>query len=449
MKITQEEVADGQAILHVELEDSDLDPYLDQGYRRVSQQITIPGFRKGKAPRRIVEGFMGRESLLSEVLDYMVSDVTQRAIEEQNLDAVGLPRIEDLDLTPVQFKATIPLRPDVQLGDYRSIRIDYQVDETTDEAISERIDMIRESLGTWETVERSPQFGDLTSVNFQGSVNGDVIWEREDSTLYLDEDGETPLAGFAAKVVGAEIDAEFEFTLPVPEDYLDASIAGEEASFSVMVSEVKERVLPELNDEFAQSLPDGFEDLDALRTAVADALREDTERQTQQQYQNDVLEALMEEAAIELPPVLLEREAEHIVEDQYRYLEQINVRRDDYLRATETTDEEVRQRAVDEAAGRLKRDFAIRRVAELENLEVADSEIDERFNEIFAGQPIRRQERQERQASVERMLRYEKTVELLVEIAKGNNAAGDTQIETDESGSEDPQGGHTEDDSQA
>jgi trigger factor len=449
VKITQEEIVDGQTTLHVELEDSDLGPYLDQGYQRMSQRIVIPGFRQGKAPRRIVEGFVGRESLLNEVLDKMVSEVIGQAIKEQDLDAVGTPQIQDLDLDPVQFKATIPLRPEVRLGDYRSIRVDFQVDEITDDDVSDRIDSIRESLGTWETVERSPEFKDLISLDFRGSVEGEVIWDREDSTLYLDEEGRIPIPGFTAEMVGAETNEEIEFTLQVPEEYSDASIAGKEAHFSATVNDVKERVLPELNDEFAQNLPDNFEDLNALRTTVEESLKENTEQQADQRYQTEVIEALLDETTIELPPVLLEREADHIEHDQDSFLERAGIRRDDYLRSIGSTEEEVHQQAVDEAANRLKRSFAINRIAELEGVEATEPEIDEQFNQIFAGQPLRRQEREERRASIERMLKYDKTVELLVEIAKGEHASGDTQNEPNDSGSGDPEGGHIEDDSKA
>ena len=440
---------DGQTTLHVELEDSDLDPYLDRGYRSVSQRVVIPGFRKGKAPRRIVEGFMGRESLLTEVLENLVSEVTDRAIKEQDLNAVGLPKIDDLELDPVQFTATVPLRPDVQLGDYRSIRIDYQQDEITEQDVSDRIDEIRESLGTWEPVERAPQLGDLITIDFSGSAGDDHTWDREDTTFYMNQDGTFPVPGFSEKLVGAEVGNTLEFSVDLPEDFEVASIAGKEATFSVTVKDVKGRALPELNDEFAQSLPDGFEDLNALRTAVEEVLTQSTENQTDQRYEADVIEALLAEAEIQIPPILLEREADHIVGDQLNFLERANIRRDDYLRSIGSTEEEVRQQAEEEADQRLRRNFAIGEVTDLEGVEASDEEIDERFNEVFAGRRIRRQERREGRSSVERILKYEKTVSLLVEIAKGEHKSTDTRNDSDDNGSGDPEGGETEDDSQA
>jgi len=151
VKITAEEAVDRQTVLQIELEDEDLDPYLDRGYRKVVQRTIIPGFRKGKAPRRIVETYIGRESLLNEVMDDMLPEVTVRAIEEQALDAAGLPRIELIGLEPFTFKATIPLVPEIDLGAYRDIRIEQEPAEVTQEDIDNRLDQVRQSQATWGT----------------------------------------------------------------------------------------------------------------------------------------------------------------------------------------------------------------------------------------------------------------------------------------------------------
>ena len=119
LKITQEEVVDNQTTLHIELEDDDLVPYLDRGYRRIANQVSVPGFRKGKAPRTIVEGLIGRESILNEILDAMVSETVVKAVDELGLDSMGMPRVDDLDFDPVQFTAVVPLSPDIDLGDLR------------------------------------------------------------------------------------------------------------------------------------------------------------------------------------------------------------------------------------------------------------------------------------------------------------------------------------------
>jgi len=132
VKITQGEIEDRQTVLRVELEDEDIATYLDQGYRRLVQRTSIPGFRKGKAPRRIVENFLGRESLINEVIDSMLPEVTTKAITEQELDAGGLPSIELIEMDPFTFEATVPLTPEVDLGQYSDIRVEQEAAEVTE-----------------------------------------------------------------------------------------------------------------------------------------------------------------------------------------------------------------------------------------------------------------------------------------------------------------------------
>ena len=446
MKITQEEVVDNQTTLRIELEEADLNPYLDQGYRRLAPQISLPGFRKGKVPRHIVEGFMGRESLLNEVLDSMVYEVTSKAIEEQDIDAAGVPKIEDLDLDPVSFTAIVALKPEVELGDYKSIRVPFGTDEVTDEAVTQRIDNIRESMGSWETVERSPQIGDLLNLDARGEIEGEEFWSREDGVLYLDEEGSVPVTGFPQAMVGIEPGQETEFTLSIPEDFRDASIAGKEASFTVTVKEVRERSLPELNDEFAQGLPDGYENLEALREEVRKGMAADAEARLEQEYESKVVQSLIDEATITIPPVMLENETNRIQNTQDQFLERANIRRDDYLRSIGKTEEEAQKEAEEEAEQRIRRTFALNKVSELEEIEVTDQEIDERFNEMYAGQRMRRQEQRSRREPLDDMLKYEKTVALLVEIAKSEDQPAEAQAESNQETSQDAQEGDAQDD---
>ena len=448
MKITQDEVVDNQTTLHIELEDSDLGPYLDQGFKRISPQLSIPGFRKGKAPRRVIESYIGRDGLLNEVFDNMVFEVTGKAIEEQNLNAVGIPRIDSAEMDPVQFSATVPLRPEFDLGDYRSIRIDYEEVVISEDDISSRIDDIRQSLGTWEEVERTPQFGDLTSIDLHGVVDDEPVWTGEDLTFYLDEEGSNPLPGFPAEIVGAEVNEQIEFTLEVPDDFRDASIAGKEASFSVTVKTVQERILPELNDEFAQGLPDGFENLDALRAQVEEALTADAKTKANSEYEDRVILTLLDGVDIDIPPILLDQEVENIKAQQDQFLQQSNILREDYLAAIGKTEEEALKEAEEGADRRIRREFAISKLAEIEGVEVTTPEIDERFNQLFAGQPMRRRERRQRRESLAEALKFEKTVNLLVAIAKGEHATEDTDTGPDQDSSDDPEALEAQDDTQ-
>jgi len=439
LKITQEEIVDSQAVIHIELEDPDLDPYLDQGYRRVVQRIVIPGFRKGKAPRRIVENFIGRESLLNEVLDTMIYEVTDKAIEEQELEASGLPKIEELELDPFTFKAVVPLRPEVDLGDYISLRVPYEPEEVSEDDIEGRLDELRQSLATWDPVERQVALGDLVTVGIKATVEDRNIVDEEDTTYFLDADGSNPLPGFAQKMEGLEAEKQHEFTIEIPDDYRDDSLAGKEAAFTVDIKDIKERILPELDDEFAKGLPEEYDSLEALKTEIEKGLAEETETRSKRQYEDEVVTAMLDAATMDLSPVMLDHEIEHIEEDQNKLFQQLNIRRDDYLQSIGTTSVEQRAQARTEAEQRIRRTFALNKLAELEGIEVSEEDLAARIEEILSGDPEgsdRRQEIEDQTESIERMLKYEKTISVLVEIAKGE-AESSEQEEDESEGAED------------
>ncbi len=448
MKITQDDVVDNQTALHIELEEEDLGPYLDRGYQRISNQIVIPGFRKGKAPRRVVESMVGRESLLNEVLDSMVFESVGKAIEEQELDSVGIPKIDDVDLDPVQFTAVVPLRPEIDLGAYEDIRVEFEESEVTDEQIDERLQAIRESLGTWEPVERPAQFGDMAVINMTSEVEGESRWQGEESSFFMAEDGRYPVPGFAAELVDLEIGQPTEFTLEVPEDFTDASLVGKEASFNVTVTEVRERVLPELTDEFVQGLPDGFADLEALTTAVREGMASESEMQTRMEYRDSVIDTLLESASFTIPPVVIETEIERIQDSQRRSLENANIQVSDYLAAIGMTEEQAEQEAEEQAEQRVRRSLVINKLADLEEVEVTDPEIDEQFNQLYAGQRMRRQERRDMRNSLSDRIRYDKAIDAMVSIAKGERDGDATPEEqNEESEVPDSEGDQQEDDS--
>lgn len=436
MIITQEEVVNRQTVLHIELEAEDVDPYLDQGYRRVAQRTLIPGFRKGKAPRSIVERFLGRESLLTEVLDSMVPEVTDRAITAQDLDAAGLPKVELLTTDPVTLKATVPLKPDVDLGSYRAIRVPEVPVEFSDEDVKRALEQMQQSLASWEPVDRPVKMGDTVTVDAVGKVGDRTLLDERDTVIFLDEHNTSPAPDFAQNLVDVTRDERKDFTVTMPDDHQDESIAGKEASFSVSVIEIKERVLPELDDEFAKSYGDGHESLEALREKVGADLRTEAEQRSGQQYKDAALQALVRDATIELSPLMVEHEVEHMEENRARVFQRVNIRMDDYLKSIGKTADEVRGEMEAEAVERLGRSFALSKVTELEELDASDEDVEERLQSLRADSDQASDEQEitdEVRDSVKRMLLSEKTVDRLTAIARGDlEDAEETQEDTQE-----------------
>ena len=440
MKITQEEVVDRQTVLLIELEDDDLGPYLDRGYKRVVQRISVPGFRRGKAPRWRVEQVVGREGLINEVLDTMLPEVTDRAISEQELDAAGLPSLELVEINPFSVKATVPLVPKIDLALYTDIRIPVEPVEVTEEDVDQRLDQLRESIAAWEPVDRPVQAGDLITMDAVGTVAGRTVLNEQNAVYFVDEDSTRPFPSFSQQLVGIESGSAKEFALELPADFMDETIAGGRIELTVTASEIKERILPELDDEFAKGVGDGHESLEALRREVRKELATQAEQAADRSHRDAVLQALVDGTEVELSPLMVEHETEHIQGDQARVLSQINVRMDDYLRSIGKTAEEMRTETKDEAIGRLKRTFLLTKVAEAEGITVSDEEVEEKVREMLSesreGAP-RVQDSDELRGSLRRSLLVERSVDKLVAIAKGEAASENAQEQEPDRASDD------------
>ena len=422
MKITQDEVVERQTTLHIELDDEDIDPYLQRAYSRVVQNVNIPGFRKGKAPRSIIEQYFGRESLLNEILDSMLPELTGKAITEEDIDAVGMPSIDLEGLDPFQFSAVVPLKPDINLGEYKSIRVEKETPSLPDDAIDERIEQLRLSVASWEPVDRSVQTGDMVSTQIKGTLDDEVILDESDAVYLVNEDIGRPFPGFSDKLVGLESDEPSSFDLDIPEDFQDENLAAKNISFEVNIKDIKERVLPELDDAFAQSIGEGYESLEDLREEVDKSIINEAETEASRAHRENVIQALLESATEELPPLLIEHESTHMVEEQERMVTQANMVLDDYLTSIGKTRTELEEESRDEAIGRLTRSFVLSALADEENIDISDDEITERIEELFSNSDEEKPDSSQTAEMMDymrRSMRMEQTMTRLEDIAEG------------------------------
>ena len=336
MKITQDDIEQCQTVLHIELDEEDIDPYLNKAYKKVVSRVNIPGFRKGKAPRSIIEQYFGKESLINEELDSMLPELTSKAISQQELDIVGMPSISLEKMDPISFSATVPLTPSIDLGDYSSIRVKRKNTRITKKVIDERIEQLRTSVAAWEPADRKIQTGDMVSANIVGVHNDDEVINEPDGVYLVSEEIERPFPGFANKLIGLESDKPSTFELDIPKDFNDEKLAGNTISFNVTVKDIKERILPEVTDEFAQSLGAEYEDLDSLKSEIRKSLKSEAEAEAIRDFRENIISELIDTATIELPPLLVQLESEHMVNEQERMVQQANMVLDDYLQSIGT-----------------------------------------------------------------------------------------------------------------
>ena len=443
MNITQQEELARQTKLEIELDDNDIEPYLNKGYQRVVQRVNIPGFRKGKAPRSIVEKQFGKLYLINEIAEHMVSDVTSKIIEEKELDLGGLPRISLISLDPVKFEATVPLKPLVELGDYKTITVDLPVNKVNASDVNSQIERVRESQSTWEPVSRKAKLEDILTIDFTANVEGTVFIEKNDAIIILDNQRDTIVPGFCNNLVGVSKGKSKKFQIILPEDYRAESsendIGGKEASFEVTVTEIKERLLPEADDEFAKSVGSGHTSLKELKKSIKQELQQEFDREHDVQFENAAVTQLVEKSEITVPELLIEHELDHIMEERQQSLSRMNVELKDFLSYSGKTEEEFKDELRQSSIERLHRTYILQSFLEQEKLEVDEQQVKLRLDQLKASinpaevkksgiKPKELQQRiQEAEDRIRGDIQFESAVKKLSDIAKSNIKSSRTE----------------------
>lgn len=429
MKVATDRTAESQAVLNVELEPQELEKWLDKAYKRLVQRVAVPGFRKGKAPRPILEVQVGRERLVEEAIQLLVPETTERLIKEQSLEAFAEPKIEVENMNPLIFKATVPLKPNVDLGDYASIRVAAEPVLITDDQVTKVIDEVRWEQAPWVPVERPVQMGDMLIMDIDARVDGRPFMNQKGATHRPIAEVPDPVPGFNEKLAGAAKEELREFTIAFPADHPARQWAGRSYEFKVTVHEIKEKKLPELNDDFAKGVGEGFDNLQKLTERVRENLRTAAETEARKRYEEQTVDALVQQATIKFPPVLTEREVEHLLSDQERELRASNISWDDYLRRSGKTIDQLREEVAPVAAQRVVRSLALSRLAEMQQIQVAPEEVDAEVESIVkgSGEHADRMRQaltaQSGRDSVARSLLTRKTLERLTTIARGEQPA--------------------------
>lgn len=422
MKVTRGETKDRQIVLHIEVDDTMVEEHMKRAHQKVAARVNVPGFRKGKAPRSVIERFVGREYLLEEALETLVPDAVSTAVESESLEASATPRVSVADRDPVvKLDATVPLSPEATLSDYSDIRFDDKLEEVTDEQIEENVSRLQESNATWEDASRPVEAGDLVTVTMKGTVEGQDFVEQSDSEYMADPENPNPVPGFSASLVGIEIGGSKSFSLEIPEDFRNTELAGKTADFEVSVSSTKAKVLPELTDELVKGLGEELNTLADLRTRIRENLEARAEQTLKESLEEKVIDALVERASFEVSPILIEHEAEHILHDQQQALSQYNISFEQYLAQTGQTSEQLIDGAKESAAKRLKRTLVMDQLADAEKVEPSDDEIEAEIEQWKAqqeGNDSADYDSEESRKAVVTVLRRRKAMERAIEIAQ-------------------------------
>ena len=422
MKISAENLGNCQTVFTIEAEASELDKSLDEAYHHLVNEVSIPGFRKGKAPRAILVQHIGKKNLLDEALEHLIPQLYKQAIESQKLEPITGPQIEITQTEPVVFKAIVSLKPEVKLGDYHSIRLEPgPVIEIADKEVTAAMEEFRERQGAWVPVDRLVELGDLVTMDIQANVDGKPWLNHKDILYEMDKDSRSPVPGFVAHLQGAEKNKEGTFSLTIPDDYPINEMRGKEGTFQVTVTEVKEKQLPELNDELAQSA--GYDNLEDMKRKVAADLRAKAEARDRLESKQKALDALVKISEVNYPPILEDEEITGLLRNEAQRLGFREIA--DYLKKANKTEEEIKQELRPIAKKRLIQSLVLGKLAEEEKIEISSSEVDNKVDEITGDAEDKEKARQffslpQIKQSIEQSLRTQKTMDQLLQIAIGN-----------------------------
>ncbi|MBI4328928.1 MAG: trigger factor [Chloroflexi bacterium] len=446
MKVALERIPESQARLTVELEQAEIELHRQKSYRKLSQRAVVPGFRKGKAPRHILERLLGPTALLEEGLETLLAESTYEAIRQEGLDVVGQPQIADIDMDGaaprLSWKATVPLRPSVDLGDYRAIRVPAEEAKATEEQVQQRLESIRLQATPFEPLDRPAEIGDMLTLDVVAVAHdvpmpvegqegvtapGDLTFMDERSWNFRLVAGTLfPVPGFDEQAKGMVKEETRQFSLTPSEDFAIRDIAGKRCDFTVKLLEVKAQSLPEMDDEWAKGVLEGYDSLEELKRKVRAETQQRLESEARQQYEEKVLEALRATAKVEYPLVLVEHEVEHLLSDQEERLRGMGVSLAQYLQDTGKTQDDLKGEYRETAQDRVVTSLLVARVTEAEKVEVGEMEVEAEAERLVGTAPESQREdarrlfdNPEAREAMRRRLLTHKTIALLVQVARG------------------------------
>ncbi|MBI4300655.1 MAG: trigger factor [Chloroflexi bacterium] len=385
MKVTAERLPESQVLLNIEVEPEAMEGSLERAYRRLSNRVNVPGFRKGKVPRPMLERYVGKEALLEEALDILMPQAYSEAIEEQQLQPIAQPEIEVIQKEPLVFKAKVALRPSVTLGDYHQLHFEKEEVTVSDQEVDEALENLRRRQAIWKPVERPVQWDDMVTLDMNVTIDHDIYPRQNNIPYYVIKDTPVPVPGFVEHIVGMIEGERREINLSFPEDFPTKEIAGKAYLYKVEVTGVKERELPDLNEEFAKSVSADTDSMEALRDKIVAELRAQKEAETGRRMEEQIMEALVGMAQLEYPPVMVEREVDHILRDQEEQLRSNRLTMEQYLANMKKSAVELREELQPIAVRRIVRSLVLSKVAEQEQIEVEPAEVEAEVEELAQG----------------------------------------------------------------
>jgi len=425
------ELPESRARVEVTVSPQELERRMGETAKRLSQNMRVPGFRKGKVPPPVVIRQLGREVVLDETVRGQLGRWYLDAIDHAGLHTVGDP---DLDLgelpaqgEPLSFHFEIGVRPTAKLGDYKGVEVARREPEADPEKVEAELEQLRERMARLETKEGAAEQGDYVVMDYEGSIDGVPFEGGAGRDQLLELGSSTLIPGFEEQLQGSSAGDDVTVNVTFPDEYGNGDLVGKDAQFAVTVKEVKQKLLPDLDDEFAADAA-GFDTLDELREDIATKQREAQAAQIEGEFREAVVDAAVANAEIELPDALVEGRAKELWERMMHSLGHQGISREAYMQISGRSEEEIVEEAKPDAAQALKREAVLAAVVEAEQIEPSDGDLLDALQASAARENTTPEKLRDRLAKNNRLdelkadLAQRQAVDLLVENAKVTSA---------------------------
>lgn len=384
------EKIDGNKVsLEIEVEVEQVDVALAKAYRKVVQKATVPGFRKGKVPRSVLEAKFGPEILFEEALEILIPEAYDRALDTTGLEPIDQPKYDLVQMEkgkPMIFKAEVEVKPDVKLPEYKGIPVEKKIRAIADADVEGYLKRTQEQHARLVTVEDqdcTAEKGDMVVIDFKGFIGEEPFAGGEAEGYSLELGSNSFIPGFEEQLIGKKRAEEVKVTVTFPEDYHEKGLAGAEAVFDVKVLEIKRKELPSLDDDFAQEVSD-FDTLAEFKEDIHKKLLENEESRANRDVEEQLVQKISGEAEMEVPAVLVERELDRMMGDMERFLRMQGLTLEQYMKMAGKSLKDIRQENWEEGEKRVKANLTLDAIIKKEGIVAEEQEIDEKIAKFAA-----------------------------------------------------------------
>ncbi|AMW23605.1 MULTISPECIES: trigger factor [Staphylococcus] len=386
MTATWEKKEGNEGLLKVTVPAEKVDKALDQAFKKVVKQINVPGFRKGKVPRPIFEQRFGVEALYQDAVDILLPEAYGEAIDETGINPVAQPEVNVTQIEKgkdFEFEATVTVEPEVQLGDYKGLEIEKQDSELTDEDLQEAIDHSLGHLADMVVKEDGAvENGDTVNIDFDGYVDGEQFEGGQADGYDLEIGSGSFIPGFEDQLVGVKTGEEKDVVVTFPEEYHAEELAGKEATFKTKVNEIKYKEVPELDDEIANELDSDANSVDEYKENLRKRLSEQKAEEAENVEKEEAINKATDNATIDIPQAMIDTELDRMVQEFGQRIQQQGLDLQTYFQISGQDESQLREQMKDDAEQRIKTNLTLSAIADKENIEANDEDIDKELEKM-------------------------------------------------------------------